>query len=274
MENKEREIREARNRQDILIGFIASLVYVLLGWGIDTFQLAQAHYIFPWLKMVISAIPSIIIITGAAWLGTKINNIVLKGILWIIAATALSLIISYVSFQGTERIYGLLLPKIRSQLSYMATGGIASRLFVIIVMTNILFILGGLFIDTASESIITASSVFGWILPVIFCLAFFGGAGFTADSNFNTELRENVMSINQQIEEVSKMNINDLSLRDQRLVQRFTRLDVNLQGPRKLLVASFDESFSQAQVLIDFSGTWTECLSLNGRVGSCQRVGE
>jgi hypothetical protein len=154
----------------------------------------------------------------------------------------------------------------------MATEGIKSRLFVIIIMTNILFILGGLLIDSASESIITSSGVVGWIFPIIFCLAFFAGAGFTADSNFNTELRENVVAIDEQIDDVSQMNIESLPSRDQRLVQRFTRLDVNLQGSRDLLIASFDESFSQAQVLINFDGVWTQCLALNGHVGSCERL--
>lgn len=274
MESKKREIREARNRQDILIGFIASIVYVIFAWGIDSIQLLTSNYTLPWIKLAIGALPSIVIITGTTWLGTKLNHIVIKTLLWMTAATILSLIVSFVTFNGAESVYKLFLPNIADRLSYMATAGIESRLFIVIVMTNILFILGGILIDSASQAVIISSGIFGWIFGVVFCLAFFAGAGFTADSNFNTELRDNVIAVDEQIEIVSQLDLEQLTEREQRIVQRFTRLDVDLHSPRKLLVATFDESFSQTQVLINFGGIWTQCLSLNGRVGSCQRVGE
>jgi hypothetical protein len=166
------------------------------------------------------------------------------------------------------------LPEIADRLSYLVTEGIESRLFIVIIMTNILFILGGLLIDSASQAVIVSSGLFGWIFAVIFCLAFFAGAGFTADSNFNTELRENVAAIDDQIELVSQLDLENLTEREQRMVMRFTRLDVDLNSSRKLIIATFDESFSQTQVLINFGGTWTQCLSLNGRVGSCKRFEE
>ena len=271
MENKKREIREARNRQDVLIGFIASLVYVLFAWGLDAFQLFTTHYTLPWVKLVIGAIPAIAIITGATWLGTKLNHVVIKTLIWMFAATILSLIISFNTFQGTETVYKYFLPEIADRLSYLVTEGIESRLFIVIIMTNILFILGGLLIDSASQAVIVSSGLFGWIFAIIFCLAFFVVAGFTADSNFNTELRENVAAIDDQIEFVSQLDLENLTEREQRMVMRFTRLDVDLNSPRKLIIATFDESFSQTQVLINFGGTWTQCLSLNGRVGSCKR---
>jgi len=274
MENKKREIREARNRQDVLIGFIASLVYILTAWGFDTFLLSISHYTHPWVKLALGALPSFAIITGAAWLGTKLNHVVVKTLLWMTAATALSLVVSLITFKGSESAYRLLVPDMSERLSYMATDGIQSRLFIIIIMTNILFILGGLMIDSASDAIIKASGLFGWIFPILFCLAFFAGAGYTADSNFNTELRENVIPIDEQIESIARMDRNNLTEREARLIQRFTRLDVNLDGPRKMLIAEFDESFSQTQVLINFDGIWTQCLSLNGRVGSCERLGD
>jgi hypothetical protein len=274
MENKKRVIREARNRQDVLIGFIASLVYVLFAWGLDAFQLFTTHYTLPWVKLVIGAIPAIVIITSATWLGTKLNHVVIKTLIWMFAATTLSLIISYNTFQGTETVYKYFLPEIADRLSYLVTEGIESRLFIVIIMTNILFILGGLLIDSASQAVIVSSGLFGWIFAVIFCLAFFAGAGFTADSNFNTELRENVAAIDDQIELVSQLDLENLTEREQRMVMRFTRLDVDLNSSRKLIIATFDESFSQTQVLINFGGTWTQCLSLNGRVGSCKRFEE
>lgn len=274
MENKKREIQKARNRQDVIIGLIAGVAYSLFAWGIDAYLLQISHYTAPWLKFLVGTIPVILIITLTAWLGTKLNNVVSKTLLWMAAATGLSFLISTITFQGSEFAYKVILPEVGDRILYMATEGIKSRLFVIIVMTNILFILGGLLIDSASEALITASGVFGWIFPILFCLAFFAGAGFVADSNFNTELRDNILTLDQQVEELSQLDLANLSEREERMVRRFTKLNVDLEGSRYLLIASFDESFSQIEVLINFGGIWAQCLALNGRVGNCERIGD
>lgn len=273
MENRKREIRKARNRQNVLIGLIGGVFYALFAWGIDLYWLSASHYAFPWIKLLIGSIPSILLITLAAWFATKLNNVVSKALLWIVLATGLSLLVSFITFQGTEWAYRSILQEVGDRITYSATTGIKSRLFVIVVMTNILFILGGLLIESASEALITASGFIGWLFPVLFCLAFFAGAGFVADSNFNTELRDNILALDQQIEEISKLDIAKLGEREERMVRRFTKLEVNLGGERHLLISNFDETFSQTEVLINFDEVWVQCLALNGFVGNCERLG-
>lgn len=272
LENKQKEIRESRNSQNVFIGLIAGIVYSIFAWGIDAYLLTRSHYSLPWLKLLVGALPSILIILLTAWLATKLNNVVSKTVLWMIAATCLSILISFITFQGTEMAYKLLLPDVSQKISYLVPEGIRSRLVVIVIMTNILFILGGLLIDSASEAVIVSSGLFGWIFPILFCLAFFAGAGFTADSNFNTELRSNILALEEQIIEVSLLDASNLTEREERMIHRFTKLDVNLRGPRKLLIVNFDETFSQTDVLINFDGIWTQCLALNGMVGNCERL--
>jgi len=45
-----------------------------------------------------------------------------------------------------------------------------------------------------------------------------------------------------------------------------------LDGPRRLFVGNFDESFTQSLILIDFDGIWASCSSINGVVGNCERI--
>ena len=256
-----------------LINFIAGLTYGVFAWGIDAFLLLRSNYTLPWLKLLIALVPAILIIISAGRLAAKYNHIVMKTLVWVAAASVLCALNALIAFQGTEAAYKLLLPEIGGRLNYVATEGIKSRLFIIIIMTNILFILGGLLTDLASEAPVTSSGTFGWIFPILFCLAFFAAAGFITDANFNAELRENVISIDNQIDEAAQnMQKKNLTEWEQRIIQRFTKLDVDLQGKRNLLIESFDESFSQARILINFNDVWAECLSLNGRVGSCERL--
>ena len=157
-------------------------------------------------------------------------------------------------------------------IDYVLPETISGRLFVIIVMSIILFFIGGMLIESASEALIKSSGIIGWVLPVVFCLAFFGGAGYVADANFNFQLRNQIMIVNQQISEASQINSTQMTERQEKLIYRFTKLNVPLDGSRRLLVGSFDASFSQSEILINFGETWARCTALNGLVGNCERI--
>ena len=189
-------------------------------------------------------------------------------------ATILSYLISILSFQGIEFVIKAIYSNNAEQINYTLPETIRGRLFVIIVMSNILFLIGGMLIETASESLIKSSGLIGWVLPIIFCMTFFGGAGYVADANFNFQLREQIITVNEQISEAAQINTYQMTERQERLIRRFTKLNVNLDGPRRLLVGSFDESFTQSVILIDFDGIWARCTAINGLVGNCERISD
>lgn len=272
MNNQNKETSYDSLKTNIWLGAAAGAAYSFFAWGLDTISMGQAHASLPWIKLAIGSLPTILIFILVSWICTKTNHLVVRMLLWMATATGLSYLVSLLTFQVTAQVLRLAHPAVGTAISYITPAGIRGRLFVIIVMTNILFISGGLLFDTASESVFSARSVLGWLIPVVLCLAFFAGAGYVADSNFNTKLRSQIAAIDEQIEEVSQLDLENLSERNQRLVRRFTKLDVDLKGPRKLLLATFDDSFSQVKVLIDFNGTWTECMVLNSYVGNCEMV--
>ena len=80
------------------------------------------------------------------------------------------------------------------------------------------------------------------------------------------------MIVNQQISEASRINSTQMTERQEKLIHRFTKLNVPLDGSRRLLVGSFDASFSQSEILINFDETWARCTALNGLVGNCERI--
>jgi hypothetical protein len=261
-----------RQRSALWFGMAAGIIYATFAWGIDGFLLFKANASLPWLKLSLALLPVPLMFGLASWLGAKAGNLITRTLLWISTACILCLLVSILTFQVYGEIVKLVYPQLGSRISYIVPEGIHGRLFVILVMTNILFIIGGMLFESASEAMISASGVISWLVPVGLCFAFFAGAGYVADSNFNTELRDQVISVNEQIEEVSLLNLSSLSEYEQRMVRRFTKLDVNLAGPRKLLVGSFDNSFSQVNILVDFDGNWANCLVMNGRVGNCEMV--
>ncbi|MDK2980462.1 MAG: hypothetical protein PWQ55_809 [Chloroflexota bacterium] len=254
----------------VVLASIAGLVYTCAAWGLDAIRLTTAHASMPWLKFAIALLPVVALFTLVGWLSSRVTHLVVRLLLWIALATGLSYLIGLFSFQYNASILRSIHPQISASIDYITPAGISSRRFVIIIMTNILLIVGGLLFENASQSYFSASGTVGRFLPILLCLAFFAGAGYVADSNFNTELREQLVSVDQQLQEVADLDMANLSDRDQRMVRRFTKLNVDLQGPRKLVIGNFDDSFSQVEMLIDFNGTWVKCLTINGYVGNCE----
>ena len=263
---------ENQQKVYVILGAIAGFVYAFAAWGIDAILLSAANASLPWVKFAIAVIPVTAMFTLVSWISTKITHMVLRMLLWIALATSLSYLISLFSFQFNAVILRNIHPQVSSVINYITPAGISSRRFVIIVMTNILLIVGGLMFENASQSYFSASGTVGRFLPILICLAFFGGAGYVADSNFNTELRSQLVNVDDQLKEVANLDLNSLSERDQRMIRRFTKLNVDLQGPRKLVIGNFDDSFSQVEMLIDFNGTWVNCLTINGFVGNCEMM--
>ena len=272
MEHKKKKLDQPRKKFDLLIGALGGLVYSIFAWGVDGCLLQQHNGSMPWLKLAFGFPAVLLIFLIAASISTRNNNLIIRALTWMAAATTLSFLISFLSFQGMEFAWKTIYPNLTNQISYTLLETIRGRLFVIIVMSNILFFIGGMLVESASEAMIKSSGLIGWVLPILFCLAFFGGAGYVADANFNFQLRDQINAVNEQISEAAKLNSSQMTERQEKLIRRFTKLNVQLDSPHRLFVGSFDESFTQSVILIDFDGTWASCTSINGVVGNCERI--
>lgn len=274
LDRKRNELNQTRMRMNIIIGVLGGIAYAVFAWGVDGYLLQMNNGSVPWLKLVIGTPIVILLIIAAVIISTKTSNLVFRSLIWMSTATILCLFVSLLSFQGSEFSIKFLFPNIADQINYILPESIRGRLFVILVMSIILFFIGGLFVEPTSDALFKSSGIIGWVLPLILCITFFGGAGYVADANFNFQLRDQVVAINQQIKDVSKINTASITERQERLIRRFTKLNLDLNGPRRLLVGSFDQSFSQSVILINFDGIWAHCTSLNGLVGNCERITE
>jgi hypothetical protein len=140
------------------------------------------------------------------------------------------------------------------------------------IMTIIFLFIAGLIFENASDSIRNSQGIISRILAGVFLFAFFAGAGFTADSNFNNELRIPLVAMNEKLDYVHSVDTESLSDYQQRLLRRYTKLDVDLEGERKLVIGSFDQFMSSIKVLINFEGDWVVCNVMSGRPSSCNEI--
>jgi len=78
--------------------------------------------------------------------------------------------------------------------------------------------------------------------------------------------------LNEQIIEASQMNSENPTERQERLIRRYTKLGVDLDGKRRFIISSFDESFTQSKFIINFDGIWAYCTATNGMISNCERL--
>jgi len=259
-------------KQETWMGVLCGCVFALVAWGYDGYLLAKAHAALPWLKLAIGILPCAAIGGLAGWLTMKINNLFLRMFLWISVAVLFSCLTSFVPFTVSPIVIRWSFPEIGDRILFNAPEAISARRFITIVMTIIFLFIAGLIFENVNDSMRNSQGIVGMIFSAIFLLTFFAGAGYTADSNFNADLRIPVIAVDEKLEYVATVDLSTLDETETRALKRFTKLDVNFQGPRRLLITSFDQLFSQVTIVVDFNGSLAECSVVNGHASSCKMV--
>jgi len=257
---------------ETILGLLCGLTFAIFAWGYDAFELAKANAALPWLKFFLGLIPSLILGGIAGWLTMKINNLFLRMIFWIIVAVLFSYLTSYVSFTVTPYFMRLIDPVMGEHILFNQTQAITARRFITMVMMIIFLFIAGLTFENACDSIRNSRGVVGMVFSTIFLIAFFGGAGYTADSNFNSELRAPILALDERLDYVATVDPSTLTDFEQRALRRYTKLDVDFSGDRRLLLSTFDQYLTQVEVLVDFGGDLAICNVINGHASTCSMV--
>jgi len=259
-------------KQETWMGVLCGCVFALVVWGYDGYLLSQAHAALPWLKLTLGILPCAVVGGLAGWLTMKISNMVTRMFVWIAVAIFFSFLTSFIPFNVSPIVFRWSFPEIAERILFIAPDSISARRFITIIMTTIFLIIAGLIFENVNDSIRNSRGVVGMVFSALFLLLFFGGAGYTADSNFNADLRLPIVALDEKLEYVASVDIATLDETQTRALKRYTKLDVNFQSPRRLLITTFDEMISQVIVTVDFDGTLAECSVMNGHASSCKMV--
>lgn len=261
---------KSNNKQEFIIGVLCGCIFALVAWGYDGYVLWKVNAAYPWLKLALGILPSALLGGLAGVITMKINNLFLRMLLWIGVGILFSLLSSYIPFKAVPRVVRLLNPDVGELIVYDALRAISARRFITMIMTIIFLFIAGLIFENANESIRYARGVVGMVFSAIFLLAFFAGAGYSADSNFNYDLRLPLIALDEKLDYVATVDPTTLDEFELRRLNRYTKLGVDLAGPHTLTLLTFDQYFSQVNILVDFDGTLTTCSVISGYASTCK----
>lgn len=266
--------RHAKVRYGLLFGFLGGLIFALAAWGIDGFGLANAHAILPWGKLLIGGIPCVILGSLIGWLSLKIDRIVVHVLLWGITGIAFGWLVAYSPFQGMTILLASFDPALSPLVQYSVSNSLQGRIQFITVVISLTFIFASILLAHLIEVSSTANRWLERLWPIVAWALFFAITGQTADTLIHESLRTPLIVTDDTIQfmlDHEKDEIDGTVARTMHL-RALEPVKELLHHPRRLILADYDDTIVQVNVLIDFDGTWVRCSMLDNQLGVCKAL--
>lgn len=257
-----------------MYGVVAGLTFAIAMWGYDGYLLQQAHAFFPWLKLIIGAILSLIIGGVIGYLAIHSRHGIASVLIWLIAAGLFALLTVVVPLQLAPAISRLLEPKLNNLLNYGAINEFMLRVGIAFAWIVIFTFITGVLEYPLVDASVFSYSVLGRYIPFLFCIVIMSFAGAIADGLNNQPLRDALISTNNTLQFVidNQGRQADPKLSRQLHAASFRNVQDSITPERKLIIGSYDELFEEVHVLIKFKSQWVDCLSFYGQPSLCQPI--
>lgn len=259
-----KEFDQGRVRLSWAFGLVAGFFFILFAWGISAVQLSLVHGMHPWAKLILGAVPVMLLCCLSAFISSHSKNALISALVWMICGFAITFLAAHISFEGLVWYYGIIDPDLMSVINYPFSSGIGTRMVVALLVSVVAIgIAGGLF-NLLLENAYAAPAKAGTLISLIIWGAFFA----VSAQNFNTLLerpmRDPIRAINQTIEYriIDEATPFDADTARSLHIHSFNgveNLSAMLDKPRWIVMQSYDDTLTMIKVAINFSGDWVTC---------------
>ena len=260
-------------RYSVLLGGISGCAFSSAMWAYETIQLFRAHVAYPWMPFLVGTIFFTIICTLAALLTCLMNRALLGVVFWVLAARLIAYLVIEIPLKIVPGLMMFFEPGLRSRLpgypinatfrSWEEIGTIGLAIF--------LGILGLLQLTLVDQAVPAASPAGRLIAYFVFIPIIFLASAMLSDM-INQPLEAPLAATNDLVQfavDNQNTHVDPLIARQEHLgsVGPIAKL---INRPRRLFLGSYDTTFSQVEVLIDFSGEWVNCTTVSLQPVFCQ----
>jgi hypothetical protein len=167
-------------------------------------------------------------------------------------------------------------PALSPLVQYSVSNSLQGRIQFITVVITLTFIFASILLAHLIEVSSTANRWLERLWPIVAWALFFAITGLTADTLIHEPLRTPLIVTDDTIQfmrDHEKDEIDGTVARTMHL-RAFEPVKEFLHQPRRLILADYDDSIVQVNVLIDFDGTWVRCSMLDNQLGVCKVLDE
>ncbi len=269
------EVLRSKIIYGIWFGMALGISFALFAWGIDAYQLAHLHGLYPWLKFPIGVILCAIVGAFAGWLSARLDKPIISLLVWAVTASVFAWLTVNLPLRITPRVLDVLQPGIKDLLHYNYYEAFSFRFGVAFVWIVIFISVTGLLQIPLSDSAVFSTSFFGKIAPMLVTLVLMGICGGIIDNLNNEPLRAPIDTLNSAVQfEVDNQGKQiDPAVSRQMHLGALRPVENLITPDYKFIVSGYDQLLEQVQVLIRFKNGWVECGFIDAQLLSCKQVG-
>ncbi len=245
----------------LLYGLAAGLSFLLFAFGLDAFELSNAHLAFPWLALEVSFLPVLILSGAAGYLTVRLERPWFGILLWIVTGITLGVLGVFVPLKVVPGLQPVFNPILKSWLEFNWVDAywlfVYSIATVCVLVFSILGLLENVLVEQAAFSVYNGSI----ILPLVVCILAGGVAGGVSDNMINLRYRKSAQALdrlfNYAIENKGKTI--DPAISRAWHMSAVSIIDPYLDQNRRMFYFSFSETAEQGKILVELDQHWAIC---------------
>jgi hypothetical protein len=256
----------------LIYGCSAGIAFSIVTWGIDGYTLAQSHAVLHWLKFCIGCPIALLVTSLAGYLASKRNSILFNFLCFGISALVISFLAGHLPYEFAEKALELFDPKISQMVSIVFHEGAATRLVLATFISFVIFVIFSFFFDNLVSQAYSSANLGGLIIPMIICILFFGISGWLTDDLINSPFRNPISQMNtlvQQAQEIQSGKMKEDQLGDS-WVHSILNLEINTNVAYHIIMETYDTTFMQIQILLQFDQSWYRCYVMDAQPFYCE----
>jgi len=271
--NAQDRIMRLKRKFGMVYGAAAGIAFAVASWGLDGYRLSVSHAYFPWNMLLVGMVFCAILGGISGWLTARFQSSLLGILFWIIAGAGFAWLIAALPLRINPALVGWLDPQLGTMLQYSRdAASFTYRAGTALAWLIPFILIVGVLQLPISESPVFSTSFFGKIAPLFLPTLLMGLSGTFTDSLINEHFRDAIMSLDTTIQFVvdNQGNENpDPILSRQLHTRALWEVNEHVRQSRHLFVGSYDENLGEFHVLVNFDGTWVDCLVLYSQPNIC-----
>ena len=271
--NARPEIVRLKRRFGIIYGIVAGLAFAVASWGWDAYVLSVSHAYFPWTMLITGMIFCAVIGGIAGWLTARMESSLLGVVFWFIASFFFAWIMVALPLRINPFIVSMLDSQLGALLNYEKGAEFVFRFSVSLAWIIPFMLIIGVTQLPITEPAVFSTSIFGKIIPLLFCVVVMSIGGVITDSLVTSHFRDSIVALDKTIQFVldNKNNDNvDKALSRAAHASSLSTVGEYVQESRHLFVGDFDSSLSEIHVFVKFGDKWVDCDVLYNQPVSCK----
>jgi hypothetical protein len=251
-----------RKRMGIWFGVAAGLIFSIFLWGSDAVILARSNAYLPWAKLLLGVIPAVGIFTLVSWLSVKFDHGLLTFIFWLLGGFAVCYFACRLPFDGLNLFYKVTAPELAARIDYTFVRGLGAHTFITMVICSVASALAGVLFGLLSQNAASSASAGGVVINLLVWSLFFIAATTVIDIEIQQRLRDPLKTLNVLVEKKIDSETTPVTREEARRIHLYSLNTISdlVDNPRKLILAGYDSTLIQTDVLVNFNGNWAECI--------------